>query len=74
MNWGGGKGLMVFQMYYIYCALYYYYITAGHQALDLRGWGPCFRGISMFRQPANPGYQWQEAESTQSIYRKRTSI
>ena len=31
------------QAHYMYCVLYYYYIssTSDHQALDLRGWGGC---------------------------------
>ena len=42
-SWGG-VGLGMFQVHYIYCALYFshYYIssTSAHQALDPRGWEP----------------------------------
>ena len=45
---GGGDGLGMIQVYYIYCALYsyYYYIssTSDHQALDPRVWGPLLYG------------------------------
>ena len=40
-RWGGLDGFRMIQAYYIYCALYYYYInsTSGRQALDPGGWG-----------------------------------
>ena len=36
-----GGGFRVIQVHYIYCALYFYYIspTSDHQALDPGGWG-----------------------------------
>ena len=40
---GGGNGLGIIQVHYIYCALYFYYYyissTSDHQALDPGGWG-----------------------------------
>ena len=45
MAWGG-DGLVMIQVHYIDCALYFYryYIscTSDHQALDPGGWGPLF--------------------------------
>ena len=37
-----GDGLGIIQAYYIYCALYYYFISSisDHQALHTGGWGP----------------------------------
>ena len=44
MDWGQwrGGGFEMIQVHYIYCALYFYYIssTSDHQALDPGGWGP----------------------------------
>ena len=46
-----GDGLGMIQAHYIYCALYFYYYyissTSDHQALDLRGWGPCSGSICL---------------------------
>ena len=38
------EGFRMIQEHYIYCALYYFYIssTSDHQTLDPRGWGPLF--------------------------------
>ena len=47
--WAWGDCFGMIRAHCIYCALYFhdYYInsTSGHQALDLGGWGPCFRGL-----------------------------
>ena len=44
---GQGDGLGMIQAHYIYCTLHLYYCyissTSDHQALDPRGWGPCFK-------------------------------
>ena len=43
-----GDGLGIFQVHYMYCALYYYYdfiYASDHQALHPRGWGPMFWGL-----------------------------
>ena len=43
MDQGGGDGMGMIQVHYIYCTLYFcYYIssTSDHQALDPGGWGP----------------------------------
>ena len=43
----GGNRFRMMQVYYIYCALYFYYYdissTSDHQALDPGGWDPYFR-------------------------------
>ena len=51
---GEGDCFRMFQVYYIYCVLYFYYYispTSDHQALDPRGWGPLVYTVSPI--PAN---------------------
>ena len=48
------------QVYYNYCALYFYYYcissTSDHQALDSRGWGPLNYFIESFIVTLGGGY------------------
>ena len=53
---GLGDGFWMIWEHYIYCVLYYYYIssTSDHQALDPGGWGP----FPLRHSLAHPMVQW----------------
>ena len=61
-----------FQAHYIYCALYFYYYyissTSDHQALELRGSEPLFKGIArIYQQIVIPGLSNPQCGSCQQF-------
>ena len=53
-DWGVVDGFRMIQGHYIYCVLYFYYYyvcsMSHHQALDPRGWDPCFIVINVVKR------------------------